>query len=414
VCYPEQPNYDEVQCAFIRSRWFNSTWHAEVPSSIDYPVWANNSCNPIYPNGTSVTGNADAGKKGCSIGAYSVYVVNATTAEQVSTAFKWAGQKNIRVVVKSTGHSYPGRSVGYGSLSIWTRNFRGIEYLESFEPKKCPVTEPLTAVRIAAGHTGFEVQAQLAKRNMVIVTGANPDVGLVGWLTGGGHGMLSRTYGMGADNLLEATIVTPDGKVLLANPCQNTDVFFAIRGGGGGTFGVVLEVVVKAHPSPATSIHTFALASLSPNISTEYWDLMGYIHAEMPRLKEGGMQGYYFMVGPPAYPVLAMLWGFYLYDKPNGTVEQLMAPIEARIKQSSNLFTYQSNITSGRSFWDVWGPRASNELVAQGGSGYGSRLLSPRSLSDAERTARVFQQIGPYAKGTNVSSNRSWRWRISL
>jgi hypothetical protein len=109
VCYPSQPNYKEEACALIRSQWFDSTFHGQDPISIDYPIWANNSCNPIYPNGTSITGEVDAGEKGCSIGNYPVYVVNATTTQQVSAALEWAGKKNIRVVVKGTGHSYVGR-----------------------------------------------------------------------------------------------------------------------------------------------------------------------------------------------------------------------------------------------------------------------------------------------------------------
>lgn len=109
VCYPAQPNYNKAQCGFVRSQWFNSTWHAQDPISVNYPIWANNSCNPIYPNGTSVTGDVNAGLRGCSIGNYPAFVVNATNAEQVSTALKWAGKNNIRVVVKSTGHSYSGR-----------------------------------------------------------------------------------------------------------------------------------------------------------------------------------------------------------------------------------------------------------------------------------------------------------------
>jgi hypothetical protein len=109
VCYSSQPDYNEDSCDIIRSRWFDSTFHAQDPISIDYPVWANNSCNPIYPNGTSVTGETTAGERGCSIGNYPVYVVNATTAAQVGIALKWAGKNNIRVVVKGTGHSYVGR-----------------------------------------------------------------------------------------------------------------------------------------------------------------------------------------------------------------------------------------------------------------------------------------------------------------
>ena len=403
VCYPSEPNYNEERCAVVLSQWFNSTWHAEDPISIDYPIWANNSCDPIYPNGTSITGDVNAGKKGCTIGNYPVYAINVRTAEHVSTALKWAAKRNVRVIVKNTGHSYQGRSVGYGSLSIWTHHLRGIEYIDAFKPTNCPVDKPLNAVRIAAGQTGYEVQAELAKRNMVIVTGGNPDVGLAGWLTGGGHGFLSSTYGMGADNLLEATVVTPDGKTLVTNPCKNSDIFFAIRGGGGGTYGVVLEVVVKAFPSPQTTAHIFKFGSLSPNITTEYWDMVAYIHTQLPRLKEGGMQGYYYMVGPPIYPTLAFLWAFYLYNKPNGTVEALMAPIEDRLKSQANLFLYSSEVSPSRSYWDTWSTNT-NEAVANGGSAYGSRLLSAESLKDPNVTARVFASIGPSPLKKNVST----------
>ncbi|KAJ4377988.1 hypothetical protein N0V83_000818 [Neocucurbitaria cava] len=392
ACYPEQPNYNQKTCAFVASQWFNSTWHATNPVSIDYPIWTNNSCNPIWPDGTSVTGDVNAGAKGCSFGAYPAYVVNATTAEEVGAALKWAGEKNIRVIVKNTGHSYPGRSIGYGSLSIWTHNFRGIEYIPAFNPTSCSMNGTLTAVRIAAGHTGVEVQAEVAKNEAIIVTGANPDVGLVGWLTGGGHGALSRTYGMGADNLLEATIVTPDGRTLLTNPCNNADVFFAIRGGGGGTYGVVTEVLVKAYPTPNMTAQTFWVTSLSPDTSIEFWDLVGFVHAEMQRLKDGGMQGYYQLGGLPFVPTLSLQWNFFLYGKPYGTVERLMAPIEEYLEQRTDLFAYESDIAYADTYLDLAGG-AMNELVANGGSAYGSRLLSPRSVSNASDVARMFKKI---------------------
>ena len=109
ACYPDQPDYDEDACATIRGQWLNSAWQAKAPISIGYPIWANNSCNPIFPNGTSVTGDVNAGKKGCSIGNYPVYAVNVTNPEQIADALKWAGKYNVRVVIKNTGHSYPGR-----------------------------------------------------------------------------------------------------------------------------------------------------------------------------------------------------------------------------------------------------------------------------------------------------------------
>jgi hypothetical protein len=243
------------------------------------------------------------------------------------------------------------------------------------------------------------VQVELAKYNAIVVTGANPDVGIVGWLTGGGHGKLSQTYGMGADNLLEATIVTPKGLVLVTSPYQNSDIFFAIRGGGGGTYGVVTEVVIKAFSTPKTTSHTFTLLSLSENTSVEFYEFMGFLHAELPRLKEGGMQGYYYIAGPPAAPTLSFLWAFTLFDKPNGTVERLMIPIEQYLEKRAHLFVYQQNITYANTYIEVIAGDT-NELVANGGSAYGSRLLSPQSLVDANVTARVLASIGPSANAS--------------
>jgi hypothetical protein len=394
VCYPNEPNYNEEACALVRARWFDSTFHASNPVSIDYPIWTNDSCNPIFPNGTSVTGDPDAGARGCNANTYPAYVVNATKASHVATALIWAAEKDISVVIKATGHSYTGRSIGAGSLSIWTHNFRGIESIESFLPTSCAVSAPIAAVRVAAGHTNGEIQAYLSKHNRVIVSGANPSVGIVGWLTGGGHGFLSSAYGMGSDNLLEATIVLPSGETVIANPCQHSEVFFAIRGGGGGTYGVVTEVILKTHSSPHTTMHTFTLSSLPHTTATQFYDAVGYLHAQMQRLKEGGMQGYYYIVGPPAAPSLSLIWAFMLFDKPNGTVETLMAPIETYIAERTNSFAYTSNITQKPSYFDI-ASQIQNEAVANGGSTYGSRLLSLASLANAASNAELLQDVGP-------------------
>ena len=394
VCYPSQPNYNEEACTIVRSRWFDSTFHGADPVSIDYPVWTNNSCNPIYPNGTSVSGDAGAGARGCDADTYPAYVVNATKAKQIATALQWAAENNIRVIVKGTGHSYTGRSTAPHSLSIWTHNLRGISYESSFQPTSCSVSESTEAVRVAAGHTNGEIQAFLAPYGKVIVSGTNPSVGIIGWVTGGGHGWLSSTYGIGSDNLLQATIVLPSGETIIANPCQNADVFFAIRGGGGGTFGIVTEVVLQTHPTPRTTQHTFALSSLSNTTDSQFWDAIGFLHAQMQRLKAGGMQGYYYMVGPPAYPSLSFLWSFMLFDKPNGTAEALTNPLSAYLTEHANLFVSLSNVTHYDTYFAL-AQTFDNEPVATGSSTYGSRLMSPLSLSSQARNKEILQSIGP-------------------
>ena len=68
-----------------------------------------------------------------------------------------------------------------------------------------------------------------------------------GWLMGGGHGVFTNRFGLGVDNLLEVEIVLPNGDIVISNEKLHPDLFWAIRGGGGGTFGVLTKVTMKAH-----------------------------------------------------------------------------------------------------------------------------------------------------------------------
>jgi hypothetical protein len=286
-------------------------------------------------------------------------------------------------------------------LSIWTRHLRGIEYIEEFQSTSCSVDDTFTAVRVAAGHAAIEVQIEVSKHDSVVITGANPDVGIVGWLTGGGHGPLTQTYGMGVDHLLEATIVTPNGQVLLANPCQDKDLFFAIRGGGGGTYGIVTEIVVKTYPTPKTTLHTFRVTSLGSNTTTEFYDFLGFIHANLQRLKEGGMQGYYYIGGPPIVPTLSFTWTFMLFDAPTGTIEHLMQPILAYLTPLPHLFTHSQETKHSTTYLAIYNGTYTNEPVATSGSAIGSRLLRATSLTNPPQTARLLASIGPSANASN-------------
>jgi hypothetical protein len=219
----------------------------------------------------------------------------------------------------------------------------------------------------------------------------------MGWFTGGGHGFLSSIYGLGSDNLLEAVLVTPTGSILTVNACQHPDLFFAVRGGGGGTHGVVISAVMRAYDEPVTTLHSLELTSTSPNVTKEFWDLMAFMHSQMPALKDGGMQGYYFIVGPPLAPTLSFIWAFTLYNKPTGTAETLFEPIKTYLDEHAALFVYKANTTTFPSFFDFF-VQVENEQVATGGSAYGSRLLPRRALtSDLGAVARTLEAIGPSA-----------------
>lgn len=103
----------------------------------------------------------------------------------------------------------------------------------AFVPQGCTDSLPETAITVAAGHLMGDVYAELKQRNLSFVGAAEPNVGLGGYLTGGGHGPLSAMYGLAVDNVLEMAVAMPQGDIVLANACQNENLFWAMRGVGG-------------------------------------------------------------------------------------------------------------------------------------------------------------------------------------
>ncbi|KAI0263997.1 hypothetical protein BC834DRAFT_885007 [Gloeopeniophorella convolvens] len=183
----------------------------------------------------------------CSLGSVPGRYIDVRKPDDVSTAFRFSRKTGIPLVVKNTGHDYKGRSSAPDTLALWTHNLKNISYNPEYTPEGCSGPQP--AVTVGAGVQWGEAYAFSEAHNITLVGGSDKGVGVVGgWLQGGGHGALTNTMGMGVDRALEFKVITPDGKYRTVNACQNEDLFFALRGGGGGTFGVVLEATILASP----------------------------------------------------------------------------------------------------------------------------------------------------------------------
>ena len=135
------------------------------------------------------------------------------------------------------------------TLNIWIHNLKNVTYFEEWSPTECTTDEPPTKAMEALGGDQWMDLYPLATEKGVVVVGGNAlSVSTSGgYLQGGGHGANSPLHGLAVDNLLEADIVIADGTLLTINKCWHSDLFWAIRGGGGGTFGIVTRVVYKAH-----------------------------------------------------------------------------------------------------------------------------------------------------------------------
>jgi FAD/FMN-containing dehydrogenase len=180
--------------------------------------------------------------------------VAAQSSADVAAAVNFARRSGIPPVIKGGGHSYFGNSNRAGSLLIWTHRMRKIELHDSFRGAGWPANEPgVPAVSLGAGCLWGEVYRKVAVEHGRYVQGGGClTVGVAGFVQGGGFGSLSKQYGTGAANLLEAEIVTADGRARTVNRWRDPELFFALRGGGGGTFGVVTRLTLKTHPLPAT------------------------------------------------------------------------------------------------------------------------------------------------------------------
>ncbi|SHL11712.1 FAD/FMN-containing dehydrogenase [Bradyrhizobium lablabi] len=207
--------------------------------------------NPYYIRDevalTQTTGWVDAWTS-----APSVYAVAARTTGDVVAAVNFAREKNLRLVVKGGGHSYLGTSNAADSLLIWTRFMDDITLHDGFVAEGCS-ERPQPAVTVGAGaiwmHTYNEVTT---KGGRYVQGGGCGTVGVAGLVQGGGFGSYSKNYGTSAASLLEAEIVTADGIVRIANACTNPDLFWALKGGGGGTFGVVTRLTLRTRELPDT------------------------------------------------------------------------------------------------------------------------------------------------------------------
>ncbi|KAJ3821172.1 hypothetical protein F5880DRAFT_1666568, partial [Lentinula raphanica] len=211
----------------------------------------------------------------CRLGSIPSHFIDVRSESDVQAALQFSKRFQVPLVIKNTGHDYKGRSSAPHSLALWTHNLQNISYDPAFIPEGCSTAS--ASVTLGAGVQWKDAYAFAESNNITLVGGSDRTVGAVGgWLQGGGHGMLSNTMGLGdAFPQLQFKVVTPDGQYRVANACQNQDLFFALRGGGGGTFGVVMESTVLASPQITLQVVMVAFANATDiALTRELWQTM--------------------------------------------------------------------------------------------------------------------------------------------
>ncbi|KAJ6446711.1 transmembrane alpha-helix domain-containing protein [Purpureocillium lavendulum] len=332
VCHPEQATYNADACTTLTQQWTSFDFHTRDPVSIMWEQFSNDTClpDPKYP---------------CSASGYPPYVVNATTPEHVQAGVNFARENDVRLVVKGTGHDDNGRSIAPFALSIWTHHMQDIAHHRG-EFKFAGSNKRIkgNAITVGAGVQMYDVYTATAKNGETIVGGGGKSVGLGGYITGGGHSILAARYGLAADNVLQMEMVTPGGDFLTINEDQNRDLFWAMRGGGGSTFGVITSFTLKTHPSPKIAFaNWYAVAAAESPVA---FDVIAYVLSQFPSLMDKGVSGYFYVardtpnpIPSPELPetITGVLGGFMLQDVSDGDkLQALLKPLNDTINARWN------------------------------------------------------------------------------
>lgn len=155
----------------------------------------------------------------------------------IATCLAFARRARVPVSVRSGGHSYAGWSSGNGRLVIDVSRLARISLSGG-------------TATVGAGARLVDVYDTLGAHGVTVPAGSCPTVGVSGLALGGGHGVAARAYGLTCDNVIGATLVTADGRVLDVDSGHHSDLFWALRGAGNGNFGVVTELRLRTHDAP--------------------------------------------------------------------------------------------------------------------------------------------------------------------
>jgi FAD/FMN-containing dehydrogenase len=163
-------------------------------------------------------------------------IVRCADVADVISAVRFGRENDLLTAVRGGGHNGPGLGSCDDGLVIDLSLMKGVR-----------VDAESRTVRAEAGCTQGGVDHAAHASGLAVPAGVVSSTGIAGLTLGGGHGYLSRRYGLTIDNLLEADVVLADGRLVTASAAKNEDLFWALRG-GGGNFGVVTSFLYRAHP----------------------------------------------------------------------------------------------------------------------------------------------------------------------
>ncbi|KAF2127476.1 FAD-binding domain-containing protein [Dothidotthia symphoricarpi CBS 119687] len=394
-------DFDATTCNDLKSQWQYEEIHYNSSSSVMAPIFANQSCDPFQPR-----------ERPCELGNYVRYAVDASGASDVRLAIAFAALKNLRLVVRNTGHDYLGRSTGAGSLAVWTHHLKNIDLIQSYNSSE--YSGP--AFKIGAGVQGFEIMAAARDNGLVVVGGECPTVGIAGGYTqGGGHSALSTSFGLSADNVLNWEVVTATGRLVNANKKENPDLYWALNGGGGSTYGIVVSMTVKTYKDTVISGASLSFFT-TDNSQIVFYDAIQAFHEELPAMVDAGTMVVHYFTDSffSISPINA-------YNKTATQVKAILAPFVSRL--DSKGINYTTSYTEYKTYYEhydkYYGPLPLGNIKI-GTAQYGARFIPRSVVSNITETWKAVVEKGvtwigvgtnvkPFGSHNTTSVHPAWR-----
>ena len=383
--------FDSKKCDALQDNWFSPETHLVSSSSPMSYLFTNNTCNPFLDAAAS-----------CTLGNLVSYSVNATTTTDVQQTLAFAKVNNIRLVIRNTGHDYNGKSTAAGALGLWLHHMDSISLVSKYSSKA--YTGP--AVTLGAGVSIYDAYKFADSHNGIIVGGNCPTVALAGGYTqGGGHGPLASKYGLAVDQVLEWQVVTANGSLLKASPARNADLYWALSGGGGGTYGVVVSLTVKLYPQETAAAATLTFAVPSTTTGTDdFWSSVRTFLGSLPAMVDSGLLVSWtlvpgaFLVSPASGPEVSQ-----------ATIDRMFAPTLTRLNKTNIPYQYRSRSFSrwlqSYEAFNLPSANVSNSII---GSRLIPRSVIKRQVDDFISTLKTIVQNNFLAVGNSLTvSNQS-------
>ena len=326
--------------------------------------------------------------------AFPAFALDAHTPEDVQLAVSFCAKHSIRVSVRTSGHSFLGTSTAADSLLVYVGSAvnHWMRLEEQFDDGCGGPKVP--AVVTGPGVNDGDVYDFVTPRGYLTTAGHALTVSLNGgYLQGGGLGDMTPLLGLAVDNVLSLDVVTPDGKLRHVTRCAEPDLWWALRGGGGGTYGVVVGAAHRLHKAPSVVFECNIAWGGTDALAEEFVEQALRIVPAMAALKTGSFGGGMAPTGYPKSPA-SYFYLVYLgedYSEGIGVLQPLFQWLEEHatnpprggvvsLKNHSSYFDYHGNNTDPVGFATIQTGRLipPESFVGAGAKAFAQHIVQER------------------------------------